>query len=93
MICDKLGTKPCNHPPLDEDQQPKTLIDVDGNRLVDLKTYDLFDTDTKLTAQFTSNGGDSGHEFPRNLLDHSESFGNWWSQHNSRQSWVKIDFT
>ena len=50
MICDKLGTKPCNHPPLDEDKEPKTLIDVDGNRLVDLKTYDLFKTDTKVTA-------------------------------------------
>ena len=33
IICDKLGTKPCNHPPRSEEEEPVSLIDIKGNQL------------------------------------------------------------
>mgnify|MGYP001425564298 CR=1 FL=1 len=94
MNCEKSGTKSCNHVPVsDQIEDLKTLFDIQGNKLVDLKMHDLLDTDTQVSAQYTTNGGETMRENVRNLLDHAESHGNYWSEDSSDQSWIKVDFT
>jgi len=45
-----------------------------------------------VTAQYSVNGGGTGGEFPRNILNQGEEAWNKWYQVNGLKSYVMVDF-
>lgn len=62
---------------------PRTKVVMKINNTAPLKMHHLKNTGAVVTAQYSVNGGGTGREFPRNLIDHEHGYTLKWYETNS----------